>query len=486
MNRVLFLLLCTFSTGVFSEDQKNYAVVLRDQVVLRPAPRASAKPNALLWQGETLEVRGERLDYLQVYDYRRERGGYVRATELRRLSFKPEEAPELLALVRFLRDVPGSEALGIGLAAAWFEAAPAQAVNGAAGVEALDLLGTLAERLARRASAGKAVPAVLSAQLDVASRYGVRFVTYEREGRMALCYDGASFRRLLAMTSSPEQRAHAALALTDPRCMAGDLRVAERRQLDEWRAQVLDKVDAAALPPFVRNRVLMREAGIWAGLAYQRVRQGEPAQAAAARALKALGAVDKGELADGDRTAYSEAAMRVSASRWATVARPPEAGKRPHIVTAAGAPGETCILLVDEKSSAEKPLAKRCTYAVVWTASATLNREGDALAVAVQPTETWRELWVFRKTSRAWSVRVMPPAAVNPSLGYAEFAGWVPGGARMLVAREALGDGRHSRNFELVRLDTMTSVGQAADPSGLAVFQRWQDPAWKRDTLALR
>jgi hypothetical protein len=53
--------------------------VLQDEVALRPAPRASARPNALLWQGETVEVRGERLEYLRVYDYRRERGGYVRA-----------------------------------------------------------------------------------------------------------------------------------------------------------------------------------------------------------------------------------------------------------------------------------------------------------------------------------------------------------------------------------------------------------------------
>lgn len=482
-----FLFLCSFLFAFGVEAAEGYAIVLHDQAALRPAPHASARPNALLWQGETVEVRGERLEYLQVYDYRRERGGYVRAAELRRVAFKPEEAPELLALVRFLRDVPGSEALGIGLAAAWFEAAPTQAANGEAGVEALDLLGTLAERLARRASAGKAAPAALSAHLDVAARYGVRFVTYEREGRMALCYDGASFRRILAMKSGAEQRARAALALTDPRCMAGDLRVAERRQLDEWRAQVLDKVDAAALPPFMRNRVLMREAGIWAGLAYQRVRQGEPADAAAARALRALGGVDKGELADGDLAAYSEAALRVSASRWAQRARPPAgAGRRPHIITAAGAPGETCVLLVDEKSAPERPLAKRCTYAVVWAASATLNREGNALAVAVQPTETWRELWVFRKTSKGWSVRVVPPAATTPNVGYAEFAGWIPGGARMLVAREALGDGRYSRNFELVRLDTLVTIGQAREPAGLGAFQRWQDPSWKRETLSLR
>ena len=50
------------------------AIVLRDQTSLRAAPRDSAPQLAVLWQGEALEVRGERLDYLQVWDHVRERG----------------------------------------------------------------------------------------------------------------------------------------------------------------------------------------------------------------------------------------------------------------------------------------------------------------------------------------------------------------------------------------------------------------------------
>ncbi len=476
----------------------GFAIVMQDQAALRPAPRASARPNALLWQGETVEVRGTRTEYIQVYDYRRERGGFVRASQLRRVAMKPEEAPELLSVLRFLRDSPGSEALGIGFAAAYIEAAPAEILNGETGTEALDALGTMADRLARRASAGasgKAAQAALSAHLEVAARYGVRFVTYERDGRVQLCYDGAAFRRVLAMRSSPEQRARAALALTRPDCMPGDLQPAERRQLIQWQVEVLDQVDHRALPGYLRNRVLMRRANAWSSLAYQHARQGSAAEPAAGRALAALVGIDKGELAEGDRAAYSEAAMRVSASRWASAApvaagaaAAPAAvsGKRPRVVTVPGEPGETCVLLVDGKNGPVNPLARRCTYSIVWTASATLNREGTALALAVQPTDSWREMWIFHKSGARWTVRVLPPAATAPEIGYAEFAGWVPGGGQVLVAREASGGGRHRRNFELVRLDTLAPVRQASDPDALGAFRRWQDPAWKRETLSLR
>src|SRR6185437_10210821 len=130
-------------------------------------------------------------EYLQVYDYRRERGGYVRASQVRRLALTPQEAPELLAVLRFLVALPGSEPLGIAYAAAYVEAAPAEALNGPAGMEVLDAFGTLAERLARGSRR----------DLDMVTGYGVRFVTVERNGRLRLCYDGAAFRRLLAMAA---------------------------------------------------------------------------------------------------------------------------------------------------------------------------------------------------------------------------------------------------------------------------------------------
>jgi len=290
------------------------ALVTRDQTSLRAAPRDGAQQQAVLWQGDAVEVRGERMDFLQVYDYRRERGGFVRASDVRRIELAPEAAPELLAVLRFLRDASGAEALGIGYAMAYVQAAPAEALRSAAGAEALDALGTLAERLARRASAGaeqsKAAAAALSAHLELAARYGIRFASYERGGRMQICYDGEAFRRVLALPSSPEQRARAALALTRHECIDPALGPTARAHLDEWRAEVLERVDPSDLRGHLANRVLIRRAAVWSGIAYQRARDGEAADAAARRALLALAGVRRPELADADLPEYNDAAMR--------------------------------------------------------------------------------------------------------------------------------------------------------------------------------
>ena len=464
------------------------AIIVRGQVPLRAAPEGSARQQALLWQGEVVEVRGERKDYYQVYDYRRERGGYVHASQVRRLKLTAEEAPELLAVVRFVRDTPGFEALGIGFVAAYIQAAPAEVLRGDAGVEALDALGTFADRLAQRASSGgtqnKTAEALLAAHLDVAARYGIRFSSFDRKGRVQICYEGDAFRRVLAMRSTPEQRARAVLALTRHECVNPDLGPLERHSLVESNAELLDRVDASTLPAWLSNRVLMRRAAVWSSLAYHRARAGGEAETAAGRALVELSGIRKAELTDGDRAAYNDAAMRVSASRWAaTPTAASNAAKRARIAVTPGEPGESCVALVDAKGGA---LAKRCTYGVVWAGSATLNREGTALAVAVQPLDSWREMWVFRKEAGGWTVRILPPASNLPEIGYVEFAGWVPGGRQVLVAREARGEGKYQRHFEVVRLDTLAVAQHAREPGDLDAFRRWQDPSWKRLTVALR
>ena len=471
------------------------AIVTTDQAVLRAAPRDGAQQQAQLWQGEVLEVRGERLDYLQVWDHRRERGGFVKASQVKRTTLAPAEAPELLAVLRFVREAPNAEALGIGLAAAYLQAAPAEVVRGESGSEALEALGSFADRLAQRASgaaaSSKQAQAALSAHLEVAASYGIKFASYEHDGKIRLCYDGDAFRRVLAMPASSPAKARAALALTQPECVDPNLRAAERHQVHVWQTGVLDRVEVQALPPHLRARVLMRRASVWSTVAYEKARLGQAADAAAQRAQTELGGVQASALTDDDQATYNDAVMRVNASRWAAVPiegdAPAASGTRPSIVTQAGQPGETCVLLVDAKRGVANPLARRCTYAWVWPQSTTVNREGTAVALAVQPMAGWRELWLFRRgADKQWAIDVLPPASLQPELGYAEFAGWVPGGKEVLVAREARGDGRYRRSYEVVSLDALVTRRQAADPGALGPFQRWQDPAWKRATVSLR
>src|SRR4051812_49543770 len=101
------------------------ALVADDPAVLRNAPRDDAPAQATLWRGDWLEVRGETAGFLKVYDHRHERPGYLRPAFARVHRLDEETAPELRAVVRFLRDARGSESLGIGYAALYLRAARA-------------------------------------------------------------------------------------------------------------------------------------------------------------------------------------------------------------------------------------------------------------------------------------------------------------------------------------------------------------------------
>jgi len=490
----------------------RYGLVVQESTPLRAAPRAAGMPLATLGQGELVELRGTRMDYLQVYDTTIERGGFVRAASIRPLALDAAEAPELLALLRFLRDRPGMEALGLGVGAAWLKAAPAGTIT----AEGFDAMGTMAERLAWRANAAavrttggaaRAGDAAIAAQLQVAAGLGVHFDSLEREGAVLLCYDGDAFRHALALAPTPAQATRAVLALTRPDCIAPELPPLRRWQLDHANAALLARVDETGLAPYERNRLRLRRASVWAAIAFEDSRRlaVEPAAAAPTpglprvtaadvrhageEALAALAGVALAELADDDQAVYTEAAVRVGASRWAAEPAPaaaPAAG--PSILTQPGEPGETCVLLVDAKHGAAAPLARRCTYGTVWTASARGDASGAALALAVQPLAAWRELWLFRKTAGGWTVQVLPPGDDASGPGYVEFAGWVPGKRQLIVAREARDaahGGRLARSFELLDADTLATLRRAGSPGTLAAF-RWQDPAWKRVTVSLR
>ena len=458
------------------------AIVVQDHAALRAAPRSGAAELTRLWQGDVLEVRGEHAGYLKVYDYRRERGGYLREDAARSVDLSESAAADLLAVVRFLRESPGSEALGISYAAAYLKAAAPRAIT----AEPFDAIAQMAERLADQASGSTDHVTDFAPHLDVVEQFGVHMRSFERDGRMRVCYEGELFHRVLTLAAAqPEARARAVLGLTRPDCIDPDLGPVPRASGDTVRAQLLEQVKDSDLNPMTRSRLHVRRAGVWASLAYDHDRLREPAGAAAARALAELLAVHPDDLGDDRRPEYVDAVMRVSAIRWAGALPAPQPG--PLTLSAApGSPGQTCVALEDAHRPSAAALIRRCTYGLVRMASIQAIPQGPALVLAVQPLESWRELWVFHETAGSWTIDVLSPGLDNPEEGYVDYAGYAPGTRRLLIAREVKDRGRFRRSFEELRLDDLALVRQASSPELLRDFGRWQDVAWRRDTLALR
>ncbi len=459
----------------------TFAIVAQDNSALRAAPRATATQVTSLWQGEVVEVRGEQGDYLKIWEHRRERGGYVKRNAVRSVGLSEADAPELLAVLRFLRDRPGSEALGISYGAAYLKAVPARALT----AEPFDAIARMAERLADAASGNAHRLPDAGAHLEVVRHFGVQMHNFERNGRMLVCYDGELYRRVLSQPrATAEERAHAALGLTRPDCIDPNLGPLLRAALDEERGALLDRIDTQELNAMIRSRVHARRAGAWASIAYARSRNGTGAAAAAQRALAELLAVQEKDLGEDRQAEYVDAAMRVNAVRWAVVPAVTQTGSLTLHATP-GAPGQTCLALDSAPRRRAAPLAQRCTYGIVWMASAKAIPDAPALVVAVQPLESWRELWVFHQKAGAWRIDVLSPGADDPESGYVEFAGYVPGTRRLLVAREVKNRGRVLRRFEVLQVDDLTLIRHASTPDLLRDFGRWQDVAWRRDTLAL-
>ncbi len=307
------------------------ALVVQDQTTLRAAAHDNAPRQTSLTAGDWLEVRGERQGYLEVYDHRRERQGYVRPSALRSYTVEEASAPKLGTLVEYLRDAPGQESLGIGYVALYLKAAPPSAAS----AEVFDALGTMAERLGRRASArvAKAGDGALAAQLETAESYGVHFVSFERDGETRVCYDGEAYRHVLALGGTGAERTRAVLGLTDPGCVDPALGPSAALALVKTQAETLAAVDVAALgpdvPAFERARRRRRRATVQADLAYYAARTGDAALAgqASEAAKRELALADRATLADEDRLAYEEAALHVAGCVGPRSRRPPrEAG----------------------------------------------------------------------------------------------------------------------------------------------------------------
>jgi hypothetical protein len=457
------------------------AIVVQDHSALRAAPRAGATELTRLWQGDLLEVRGEQAGYLKVYDFRRERGGYLREDAARRVELSESAAPELLAVLRFLRETPGSEALGISYGAAYLKAITPRAMT----AEPFDAIAQMAERLADRASGGMDHGADFAPHLEVVEQFGVRMRSFERSGRVRVCYDGELFKRVLTFANAQqEERARSILGLTRPDCIDPDLGPIPRASIDTERARLLDQIKDGELNAMMRSRVHARRAGVWASLAYALDRRGQPAGVAAERALAELLAVHSDDLGDDRRPEYLDAVLRVGAIRWAAAPPAPQPGPLTLRATP-GDPGQTCIALEDAHRPQAPAIIKRCTYGIVRMASIQAIAQGPALVLAVQPLEGWRELWVFHESSGSWTIDVLSPGLENPEEGYVDFAGYAPGTRRLLIAREVKDRGRFRRSFEELRLDDLALVRQASSPELLRDFGRWQDAAWRRDSVAL-
>lgn len=457
------------------------AIAVQDHIPLRAAPSTSAAELTRLGQGELLEIRGEGAGYLKVYDYHRERGGYVRSDAVHRVDPSPGEAPQLLAILRFLRDIPGSEALGISYGSAYLKAAPGSSLS----AEALAAIARMAERLADQASGSGAHVAEASAHLDVVEQFGIHTRSFEQNGRMRVCYDGELYRRVLALPgASAEDRARAALGVTRPDCVDPNLGPLLRASIDAEFARLLDAIGNDEVSPLTRTRLSLRRATVWAAIAYQQARTGASTAVAAHRALDELLSARPAELGDDRRPEYSEALVRVSAIRWAVTPLTTSTG--PLLLTAIpGEPGQTCLTLAAREKK-DMQLARRCTYGIVWLASAQSIAQGRALVLAVQPLPSWRELWVFHRSGDTWRIDVLSPGIESAEAGYVDFAGYVPATRRLLIAREAKERGGFRRRFEVLLLDDLAPVRQASTPQLLIDFRGWQDEQWRRDTLALQ
>jgi len=473
------------------------ALVVQDQAPLRATAHDNAPRPATLTAGDWLEVRGERLGYLEVYDHRRERPGYVRPQAVRAYSVDEAAAPKLGALVEYLRDAPGSESLGIGYVALYLRAAPATA----AGSEIFDALGTMAERLGRRASAhsAKAGDTTLAAQIESAESYGVHFVSFAREGETRVCYDGEAFRHVLALGGTGPERVRAALGLSDPSCQDPSLGPSASLDVAKRQAAALDALDLAKLGPDVRPsdvaRIHVRRAAVNATLAYFAARTGdaELAKQASESAKHDLLGVERTALTDEDRLAYEEAALRTASVRWASEPTPPAGSLDVQI--GPGEPGQTCVRVKSRGAPNAAPF-EHCAYGVVWPSSLKVAPSGNAATVVIQPLAGWSELLVLRAKQGAWTAETLAPAAIDPELGYVEPAGFSPDGGHLLVVRESEASGPlgapHTlapwvqKTFQIVSTDTLQIEKQAATLASFPSFRRWEAAAWRGSTLALR
>ena len=258
--------------------------------------------------------------------------------------------------------------------------------------EILAAIGTMADRLARRASAARADAPQRDA--DRAHRGGGELRREVQVGRRR--GDGQRGRRAARGRASattarpgracwprraaaPIERARAALL----RRRAAPARIGRRWR---WRRRKRAPGTIAASRRCSRSnirsrrrcrrrcsgRVRLRRAEAFAWRAFDEARRGNLDAGRARRSGRpstSWRSPIAGVLAPEDLDLYEEVAIRVAASRWATEPEQKPAGKR--AVDVAFAPrgeGETCVRVVQTAAETARrgPLGERCTYGLVW------------------------------------------------------------------------------------------------------------------------
>jgi hypothetical protein len=450
------------------------AVIAGDHVALRASPERTAAQQAVLWKGDWLEVRGERRGWLEVYDHRHERPGWVARPTARVVELDDKAAPALRAVIDFLRDAPGSESLGIAYAGLYMKVAPKTGLDAAL----LVTLGTMAERLARRASID-AVDGHAAEQVEVAQSWGIAFTSVERADGIRTCYDGAAFRQALALQPATADAATAVLGLTEPACDPQTTGPTARQAHDEAALALLERVDPTRVAGPIGNRIRIRRAMIGARLAWALGRRGDDkAGKTAEAAVSAFARIDRPELADDDLADLEAAAIEVAASRWAAGQPAPLTKADPRLALSTGEPGETC-LVVDRSP-------RRCTHGQVWASSFRVAPDHASAVVAVEPLPGWLELWLYHRAADGWHVDVLAPTTEGVDLGYVELAGWSRDGARAVIVREARSDGAVHRTFQTLDVATLAVGKQTSNLSALGAAKAWVTPEWRGRTLALR
>ena len=125
-----------------------------------------------------------------------------------------------------------------------------------------------------------------------------------------------------------------------------------------------------------------------------------------------------------------------------------------------------------------RPLGERCTYGVVWQSALRWAPSGSVATIAVQPLAAWTELWVAaaRRPTAPGRSRRSRPATADPdnAVGYVEAAGFSPdGGAPAGGARGARRRPARPRRFQVVEAATLAVEKWAAHADKLGAFKRW-------------